>query len=151
MMTLSERLREEREKKGLNQAAFAAVGGVGRSAQINYEKGERYPDAQYLEAIAKIGCDIQFIITGEPVTEKLTMDEVRLLVAFRAADIKIKAAAIAVLDSDSLIFHDVKSKSSMHIGSIGNIGAHITSESISNNNIIGQGRIINSTKDENDK
>jgi len=151
MTTLSERLKEEREKKGLNQAAFAAVGGVGRSAQINYEKGERYPDAQYLEAIAKIGCDIQFIITGEPVTEKLTTDEVRLLEAFRAADIKIKAAAMAVLDSDSLISHDVKSKSSMNIGSIGNVGTNITSERISNNKITGQGIMINPTKSESDQ
>lgn len=151
MTTLSERLREEREKKGLNQAAFAAVGGVGRSAQINYEKGERYPDAQYLEAIAKIGCDIQFIITGEPAVAKLTSDEIKLLDSFRNSDLKIKAAAMAVLDSDLLISHDEKSKSSMHIGVIGSIGTSITSESISNNRISGQGVMINPSKNEDDQ
>lgn len=99
MTTLHERLRDERDKVGLNQAAFAAVGGVGRSAQINYEKGERVPDAVYLASIAKIGCDIQYIILGKPSTTALTNDEEVLLEKFRNADLQLKAAAMAVLDS----------------------------------------------------
>lgn len=99
MTTFHERLRNERDKVGLNQAAFAAVGGVSRSAQINYEKGERVPDAIYLESISKIGCDIQYIILGNPSIAAVTDDEVALLEKFRSADLQLKAAVMAVLDS----------------------------------------------------
>ncbi|GBL46234.1 hypothetical protein SFMTTN_2047 [Sulfuriferula multivorans] len=33
-------------------------------SQINYEKGERMPDAAYLSAIAAAGADVQYILTG---------------------------------------------------------------------------------------
>ncbi len=99
MITYFERLKEERERIGLNQTAFAAVGGVSRMAQINYEKGARYPDLAYLEAIAKIGCDIQYIVIGNRSSTALTDDEVALLEKFRSADLQVKASAMAVLDS----------------------------------------------------
>lgn len=99
MKSYSERLKTIREEREMNQTAFAAIGGVGKSAQINYEKGERKPDIEYLANIAKIGCDVQYIITGEPSTEKLTQDETKLLELFRNADLAIKAAAMAVLES----------------------------------------------------
>lgn len=99
MSTYDERLKGERERVGLSQAAFAAVGGVGRTAQVNYEKGERYPDLAYLESISKIGCDIQYIVLGEPSVAALTDDEMVLLEKFRNADLQLKAAAMAVLDS----------------------------------------------------
>lgn len=99
MITYFERLKEERERIGLNQTAFAAVGGVSRMAQINYEKGVRYPDLAYLEAIAKIGCDIQYIVVGNRSSTALTDDELVLLEKFRNADLQLKVAAIAVLDS----------------------------------------------------
>ncbi|MBS7819031.1 XRE family transcriptional regulator [Wohlfahrtiimonas chitiniclastica] len=63
-MMLGDRLREEREKLQLSQEAFGALGGVGKQAQLRYEKGERYPDGLYFEKIASVGCDIQYIITG---------------------------------------------------------------------------------------
>ena len=49
----------------MNQTDFAACGGVGKATQINYEKGERSPDAGYLEAIAEEGADVLYIITGK--------------------------------------------------------------------------------------
>lgn len=98
-MSYFERLKNERERIGLSQVAFAAVGGVGRTAQVNYEKGERFPDLAYLEAIAKIGCDIQYIVLGEPSSAKINKDEIKLLEKFRSADLQLKAAAMAVLDS----------------------------------------------------
>ncbi|WP_434148138.1 helix-turn-helix domain-containing protein [Methylocaldum gracile subsp. desertum] len=48
----------------MNQTEFAAIGGVRKGAQINYEAGERDPDIEYLAAIATAGADIQYIITG---------------------------------------------------------------------------------------
>jgi transcriptional regulator with XRE-family HTH domain len=64
METISERLRAERLRLGLTQEQLAKAGGVARSAQANYEKGERSPDAQYLAAVASAGVDVAFVVTG---------------------------------------------------------------------------------------
>lgn len=59
------RLREERNKLNLSQTDFAALGGVRKQAQINYESGKRVPDANYLMNISVAGADILYILTGE--------------------------------------------------------------------------------------
>lgn len=64
-MNISDRLREERERLGLNQVEFGSIGGVKKLAQINYEKGERHPDSAYLAAIAAAGADVLYILTGQ--------------------------------------------------------------------------------------
>lgn len=63
-MTMSARLREERERLGLSQSDFGAQAGVGRKAQSNYESGERAPDAKYLAAMAERGVDVLYVLTG---------------------------------------------------------------------------------------
>nr|WP_255698560.1 S24 family peptidase [Halomonas desiderata] len=63
-MTIGERLKAERERLGLSQTALAQVGGVGKTTQINYEKGARSPDAAYLSALDGAGVDVQFVLTG---------------------------------------------------------------------------------------
>ncbi len=99
-MPIGGRLREERERLGFNQTDFGAIGGVGRKSQFNYEENERQPDSSYLEAIAAIGADVRYIITGEregPAPEALSADERQLLALFRAAPLTGKAAAIGAL------------------------------------------------------
>lgn len=64
-MGIGTRLREERERLGHTQDAFAAVAAVGKRALIHYEKGERSPDAAFLAAIAGAGADVLYILTGE--------------------------------------------------------------------------------------
>lgn len=64
MVTMAERLREERGRLGLNQDVMAAAAGLKRSAQIRYEKGERSPDADYLAAVASLGVDVSYVVTG---------------------------------------------------------------------------------------
>ncbi|CAO3872046.1 helix-turn-helix domain-containing protein [Achromobacter mucicolens] len=64
MKTSHERLTEERLRLGYGQGEFAALGGVGRGAQANYEKGLRQPDMAYLEAVAAAGADVLYIVTG---------------------------------------------------------------------------------------
>lgn len=63
-MSIGERLKDERERLGLTQAAFAAVGETTRKSQLDYEKNLTQPKAGYMAAIAKVGADIQYIITG---------------------------------------------------------------------------------------
>lgn len=57
------RLRDERQRTGLSQTAFAELAGASKRAQIRYEQGEP-PDADYLSAIAAVGCDVLFVVTG---------------------------------------------------------------------------------------
>lgn len=61
---IGRRLKEERDRLGLNQENFGTLGGVGRKTQFNYESGERSPDGAYLSALAQHGVDVQFILTG---------------------------------------------------------------------------------------
>ncbi len=63
-MSFGTRLAEERKKLGMNQTAFGALGGVTKTSQVNYESGSRSPDAEYWEAIARAGADVQYILTG---------------------------------------------------------------------------------------
>ncbi|WP_080762412.1 helix-turn-helix domain-containing protein [Chromobacterium violaceum] len=65
IVPIGDRLREERERLGLNQTDFAALGGVGRKSQFNYEESERQPDAAYLAAISVAGADVLYILTGQ--------------------------------------------------------------------------------------
>lgn len=59
------RLKEERNKKGLTQEEFGLKCGVTKLTQSNYETGKRKPDIEYLDKAGILGCDIQYIITGE--------------------------------------------------------------------------------------
>jgi len=63
-LSIGSRLKEEREKLKMNQTDFGAIGNVTKQAQINYESGRRVPSADYLAAIAALGVDIQYIVTG---------------------------------------------------------------------------------------
>lgn len=59
------RLREERKKLKMRQAAFAEACGVKKTTQFNYEKGTREPTASYLLAAAKQGVDTLYLVTGK--------------------------------------------------------------------------------------
>jgi transcriptional regulator with XRE-family HTH domain len=88
MNVIGSRLREERDRLGLSQAAFGEIGGVKANAQGIYEKGDRYPDASYLNALAAAGVDVLYVITGDrtPLTnasisprEALVIERYRML------------------------------------------------------------------------
>lgn len=62
LVSIGERLKEERERLGLSQPAL--IQGHPRS-QVRYEKGERSPDATYLARVADAGADVGYIVTGK--------------------------------------------------------------------------------------
>ncbi|WP_422058639.1 helix-turn-helix domain-containing protein [Sphingomonas sp.] len=66
LSSFSARLRAARKDLGLDQAAFGALAGVQRTAQSNYEKGDRSPDVDYLLRISEAGVDIVELLTGIP-------------------------------------------------------------------------------------
>lgn len=63
-MTIGQRLREERERLGYTQPAFAELAGTTKKSQIDYEKDLTQPKAGYLASIADAGADINYIVTG---------------------------------------------------------------------------------------
>ncbi|HEX8542681.1 MAG TPA: helix-turn-helix transcriptional regulator [Pseudomonas sp.] len=63
-MNIGQRLKHERKRLGFTQAQFAALGGVAPNAQVNYERGERQPRADYLAGLASSGVDVLYIVTG---------------------------------------------------------------------------------------
>jgi len=91
------RLKEERERLNLSQAALAEIGGKKKLAQLKYEQGESSPTAAYLAAARGIGLDVLYVITGERTAQHLAPDEAELLALFRAAPLAVKAAAIGAL------------------------------------------------------
>lgn len=86
------RLREERERVGLSQPEMGEVGGVTKLTQLNYEKGERMPDAAYLSVLHEsLGIDVSYILTGQrtPIPEGIvtvSQEEKALLENYRAMD-----------------------------------------------------------------
>lgn len=63
-MSIGTRLRGERERLGLGQVALGAMAGVAKNTQLNYERGPRTPDANYLAAVARYGVDVLYVVTG---------------------------------------------------------------------------------------
>lgn len=72
MITLGDRLREERNKKGLTQADFAALAGVTKRSQSLYEGNERTPKADYLAALDAVGVDTHYVVTGKRSNEHIS-------------------------------------------------------------------------------
>ena len=91
------RLKEERERLGMSQPQFAGLGEVSKRAQITYEKGESTPNADYLAAVAKVGADVQYIVTGVRSSAALAPDEEMLLQSYRLLDASRKAGALGAV------------------------------------------------------
>lgn len=100
-MTIGERLRRERERLGFTQPVFAAIALTTKKSQIDYEKDLTQPKAGYLEAIAKVGADVQYIVTGGSASSALPADEAELLALYRAAPLAVKMAAVGALQGGS--------------------------------------------------
>lgn len=97
MPEISARLKEEREALGLSQQALADACGISARSQRNYESGERLPDAAYLAAIAALGADVLYVLTGqrskplEPAQE-LPRQEQEWLALYRNSSEEVRAA-----------------------------------------------------------
>ena len=104
LVSIGDRLREERQRLDINQTQFGELGGVTKKTQMLYESGERFPDAAYLAAIAAAGADVRYIITGDregPVPDVLTSDERLMLDRYRASPQPLRDAALRVLLGES--------------------------------------------------
>ncbi|HGN1707851.1 TPA: helix-turn-helix domain-containing protein [Providencia rettgeri] len=64
-MNQGERIKKERERLGFNQTDFAKLAGASKHSQINWEKGASFPNSSVLEAWAKVGLDVLFVVIGQ--------------------------------------------------------------------------------------
>ena len=102
LTSIGSRLREERERLGVSQEAFAQSFGVSRRTQIAWEKGEQFPNAEVLSLASALGVDVLYVLTNKrsvPVESTLTPDERALLDNYQHSDEEGKAAARRVLSS----------------------------------------------------
>ncbi|AUB80065.1 hypothetical protein THSYN_03185 [Candidatus Thiodictyon syntrophicum] len=64
-MSISERIREAREVKGLSQADLAATVGVSRGACGHWEQGKTVPSVEHLAGVATVlGVRFEWLATG---------------------------------------------------------------------------------------
>ncbi|KXJ49982.1 MAG: hypothetical protein AXW15_05805 [Neptuniibacter sp. Phe_28] len=93
MLNFFDRLKEERKRLGLNQMDVAKHAGVSKTTQFNYEKGDRQPDSEYLAAVAELGMDISYLVTGSrSLNLDLNKEESALLDNFRHLGVEDKKA-----------------------------------------------------------
>ncbi len=92
MSKFHERLKELRYSKALTQESFAKIGGVTINTQVNYEKGERFPNADYLMRLAKEDFDVNYLLTGKRIRNKLHFEQGQLLDFYDEANTDVRAA-----------------------------------------------------------
>lgn len=99
------RLRQERDARGLTQDAMALKVGVSKRSYCAYEAGETAPSAKLLAALAEMGIDVSYLLTGvrvggaAPAEPPLARDEEILLDNYRNSPPDAKAVIKAASDA----------------------------------------------------
>lgn len=75
LSTIGGRLKAERIRLGLTQPEMGRLVGMTKSAQIKWENGRAFPNAEALAAFARVGADILFIVIGNSFQNELTTPE----------------------------------------------------------------------------
>jgi transcriptional regulator with XRE-family HTH domain len=124
-----ERIREERERLGFSQPAFAALAEASKSSQASWEKETAYPNVKALAVWARVGVDVSYVVTGARSSSAATLasDEMELVRLFRAAPLAVKAAAIGALQGGSTGTSQVMQNTGSGSVQIGSIGGSFTS------------------------
>ncbi|SOD25235.1 Helix-turn-helix domain-containing protein [Variovorax sp. YR752] len=101
-LSIGARLREERERLGLSQTAFAEMGDVSLRAEQDWERGNSAPKADFLAVAASRGVDVLYVLTGQhtpKASASLNPEQQALLDNYDNADEEGRAAARRVLSS----------------------------------------------------
>jgi transcriptional regulator with XRE-family HTH domain len=103
---IAKRIKEERERLKLTQAALAQIAGVSKLTQLKYESGQTIPSAAYLGLLARLGGDVLYIVTGQRTPEirevdgdsiVISAEESALIDNYRHADEADQTAARRIL------------------------------------------------------
>jgi len=98
-MKFKEKLRLQRDKKGISQAALAEVVGVTRGSIANYEQGTSYPKNReiYTKLADYFGMDVNYFLTEDE-------DEIFLAVAMERFGKKGLSKAEVLLKETAALF-----------------------------------------------
>lgn len=102
-----QRLREERERLGLNQRDAAALGSVSKNTQLAYENGSSPIPLSYLGLVGLKGFDVSYIVLGVPAADsprRQLHDEIRASLARSTAQ---ATAAQRADDLDLVEVHEI--------------------------------------------
>lgn len=97
MLSSGVRLKAERQRIGLTQQEMADRVRVHRQTQVNYEADRREPPADYLDAIAQLGIDTRYVMTG------LRSDQTEHEAIASAALLRFLIQALGYQDPESVI------------------------------------------------
>lgn len=98
---LGGRIKFERLRLGIQQIDFAEACDVSRGGLLKWEKNESAPNAMALAAMAKLGVDVLYVVTGQRQGETettLAPEEKTLLSAWRSSGEKGRTALTAVAE-----------------------------------------------------
>lgn len=99
---LGDRLREERDRLGLNQTDFGLQVGVSRGTQKAYELGTGAPDVRYLVALEGMGVDVQYVLMGRRFSQESGgIDEVEqaLIERYRSLNLDDKQSVYRIVSA----------------------------------------------------
>ena len=96
MGTIGRRIRRERERLALRPDHLAEAAGLTDTEQIHFEADAATPPTDYFAAIAALGLDIRYVITGVR-AYPISPDEFDLLRHYRAASPDVRAAVLSAL------------------------------------------------------
>ncbi|WP_254601912.1 helix-turn-helix domain-containing protein [Cupriavidus taiwanensis] len=91
------RLKEERERLGYSQPAFAALGGASKGSQLAWEKGSAMPNAEFLHIAASVGVDVLYVVTGRRNTSSLGAEEEAVIAGYRMLDARGRTGVLALI------------------------------------------------------
>lgn len=78
MPTIAARLKSERKRLALTQAAMADQCGISREIWGRHEQGKGLPGSEVLQAFLKVGGNVHFVLSGEfPAEETLLIERFR--------------------------------------------------------------------------
>ncbi|MDA7086523.1 helix-turn-helix transcriptional regulator [Pseudomonas sp. SA3-5] len=99
---VGERLREERDRLGLNQTDFGIAAGVSRGTQKAYELESSSPDIRYLSTVQGMGVDVLYLLTGNRAAadgESLSAGEAKVLEQYRSMTEESRASVERVAEA----------------------------------------------------
>ncbi len=105
----------------LDQTAFAALGGVKKNSQIDYESGKTAPKVDYLLALEQHGIDICFILSGRQYDSAMPLEQHQLLDMFERLSSREREAVMtmmSVLTGQTIGLAEISSKSKSGSASI---------------------------------
>ncbi|MCL2160694.1 MAG: helix-turn-helix domain-containing protein [Betaproteobacteria bacterium] len=101
--SIGSRLKEAREKLGMDQVRFAEELGIPRNSLHRYETDDQVPGGKVLAKLADLGVDIVYILRGgNSLSVEITTTEMRLIHDYRMSHKDVKKGIKALLASTAV-------------------------------------------------